>query len=138
MTDKVKLQIEALRWAHSHHDCSDGKMECPVKNECFHSDCNLCDLHAAADIIESFAAELEQVKQERDGLSIMLTSATSAGETYKRERDAIVKMFRDKCEYCKHFHVTYNGCTPDCDCDEIECKYVDGHWTGWEWIGVKE
>lgn len=53
------------------------------------SNCNVLDyVDEAADLIESLAAELEQVKQERDGLSIMLTAAQSAAETYKRERDA--------------------------------------------------
>lgn len=72
--------------------------------------------HAAADLIESLSDQLEQVT---------------------RERDAAVEMFRDKCEYCKHFHVTHNGCTPDCDCHATDCQRIDGHWTGWQWIGVE-
>lgn len=42
-------------------------------------------INAAADLIESLAAELEQVERERDGLSIMLTSAMSAAHTFKRK-----------------------------------------------------
>ena len=55
--------------------------------------------------------ELEEVKRERDGLSIMLTAAESAAETYKRERDAAVEDLRsvikdtDKgCILCAHYH----------------------------------
>lgn len=44
-------------------------------------------IHKAADLIESLAAELEQVKRERDGLSIMLTQAQTMLETRTRERD---------------------------------------------------
>lgn len=54
------------------------------------SNCNVLDcLDEASDLIESLAAELEQVKRERDGLSIMLTAAESAAETHKRERDEL-------------------------------------------------
>lgn len=54
------------------------------------SNCNVLDyVDEAADLIESLAAELEQVKRERDGLSIMLTVAESAAETHKRERDEL-------------------------------------------------
>ena len=84
MTDKLIALVEALRARCSEQaDCN----ECPKRDYCqydgIHAMCN-----KAADLIESLAAELEQVKQERDGLSIMLTAAQSAAETYKRERDA--------------------------------------------------
>lgn len=41
------------------------------------------------DLIEALSAELEQVKQERDGLSIMLTSAISAAHTFKRKLEEV-------------------------------------------------
>lgn len=109
MTDEVKRCVEALRFKEN-FEC----IECPVPaGNCEEN----CMLDVAADLIESLSAELEQVK---------------------RERDALLEGVRDRCDWCKHFHVGHNGCTYDCDCHNTECEHVDGHWTGWEWCGVKE
>lgn len=65
MTDRVKELLDILR---------------------DESNCNVLDyVDDAADLIEALAEELEQVKQERNGLSIMLTSAISAAHTFKRK-----------------------------------------------------
>jgi len=83
------------------------------------------ELLTTADLIESLAAELEQVKQERDGLSIMLTAAESAAETYKREKDAYFESMKGLCATCKkaRFCVLPPGQCPD---------------GMWEWRGIKE
>lgn len=54
-------------------------------------------LERVSPIIESLAAELEQVKQERDGLNILLGQAQSMLETRTRERDAAVKDVKSLC-----------------------------------------
>lgn len=80
-------------------------------------------------------AELEQVKQERDGLSIMLTQAQSMLETRTRERYAAVEDILRECHKCKHFKVMFNGCTPDYDCEYSDvCEDGDR----WQWRGVRE
>lgn len=89
----------------------------------------------AADLIESLAAELEQVKQERDGLSIMLGQAQSMLETRTRERDAAVEDILKECHKCKHFKVMSNGCTPDYDCDYSDVCEDGNHW---QWRGVRK
>lgn len=46
-------------------------------------------------------AELEAAKERENGLSIMLTSAQSAAETYKRERDRYWEWIKSMgCETC--------------------------------------
>lgn len=113
MRDDVKLfVIQALRppiWGESVRDLSDR-------------------LRKAADLIESLAAELEQVKQERDGLNILLGQAQSMLETRTRERDAAVEDLRTKayyCETCAHY-------TPGYFCSGCRNK------SNWQWRGAKE
>lgn len=102
MTDEAKRVAETIKQA-----CDVfAAMELPMAER----ECTL-SYDAAMTLVE----ELEQVKQERDGLSIMLTSATSAAETYKRERDAAVEALRTKayyCETCAHYTPGYfcSGC----------------------------
>lgn len=87
-----------------------------------------------ADFIASVYAELEQVKQERDGLNILLGQAQSMLETRTRERDAAVEDLRkvaqavSVCFYCKSRDDEYvsNDCM---DCIN-SCN--------WQWRGVKE
>ena len=88
----------------------------------------------AADLIETLAAELEQVKQERDGLSIKLTSATSAAETYKRERDAAVRELKNKfgCTMCTH--QAPKGFDDYIKNDCMDCI----NFCNWQWRGKKE
>ena len=88
----------------------------------------------AADLIEALAAELEQVKQERDGLSIMLTATQSAAETYKRERDTAVADVAKlkRCEHCIGYEefLKIDGNIERCNaCEER---------SHWQWRGVKE
>lgn len=128
MNDDVKLIIEQLRepvWGESVRVVNDR-------------------LRTAALFLESLATELEQVKQERDGLSIMLTSATSAAETYKRERDAAVEdIYSMKaCALCKHYPSgeeceTYFLLCIECDNEKCICKECSNG-EKMEWRGIKE
>lgn len=119
MIDDVKRLIEQLRepvWGESVRVVNDR-------------------LRTAALFLESLAAELEKVKQERDGLSILLGQAKSMLETRTRERDAAVEDILKECHKCKHFKVMFNGCTPDYDCDYSDVCEDGNHW---QWRGVKE
>lgn len=81
----------------------------------------------AADLIESLAAELEQVKQERDGLNILLGQAQSMLETRTRERDTAIAIAAGtpSCETCAHY-------MPGYFCPGCRNK------SNWQWRGVKE
>lgn len=135
MTDEAKRCVESCReWYQAFSNMGKGN-EPSVK-----------ELLTTADLIKSLAAELERVKQECDGLSIMLTSATSAAETYKRERDAAIRQMleADKnnpfaCSFCKHDKVC-DGRLPvcgDCGMDGCPCNTCFNH-SNWEWCGAKE
>lgn len=84
-------------------------------------------LKETADLIESLAAELEQVKRERDGLNILLAQAQSMLETRTRERDAAVQDLNMSCP-CE-------VCARSCQYDKVnpydECA-------DFMWRGVKE
>lgn len=79
------------------------------------------DLEEAANFIEDLSSELEAAKERENGLSIMLTSAQSAAETYKRERDRYWDFIRAmECE----------SCSGDCG----KCvKEDEWHWCGEGW-----
>lgn len=78
-------------------------------------------------------AELEQVKQERDGLNILLAQAQSMLETRTRERDAAVADIPRACGYCKYYEENTDQCT-----NSLPCACVSGVNTRWQWRGVKE
>lgn len=119
MTDKVKLRIEGLRWAHHYHDCTDGKMCCPVINECFRSDSTLCNLRDAADMIEALVAELEQVKRERD--------------------TAVKDLKLWNCFSCKNAGYAHSEICASCGYNRVRIAkgYVSGR-NLYEWRGAKE
>ncbi len=133
MKDDVKRCVEAMRICHSNKDCRDCKF---VDSDQDEMSCVNVLFVNAADLIESLAAELEQVKQERDGLNILLAQAQSMLETRTRERDAAVKDVEELCKehscntchYCEHYDEEYvsNDCM---DCID-DCN--------WLWRGVKE
>ena len=77
------------------------------------------------DLLEKLSADLEAAKEREKGLSIMLTSAQSAAETYKRERDRYWKFIED---------MACDSCCGDCD----KCEVEGNDLTGWEWSGKKE
>ena len=100
----------------------------------------------AADLIESLAAELEQVKQERDGLNILLGQAQSMLETRTRERNAAIRQLleADKnnpfaCSYCKHDDVCDGrlAVCGDCGMDGCPCNTCINH-SNWQWRGIQK
>ena len=98
MTEEAKLIVNTLR-------------ECAVATQC--SKCVVfcgnseCLFTAAANMIESLSAELEQVK---------------------RERDAAVEDLKDfcSCHHCQHYKR---------DCND-KCYFVTGLKPDWQWRGV--
>lgn len=100
MTEEANKIVEGLRICSiSSLKCED----CPVhvpKKSCQN------DLDAA-DLIERLSSELELAKQDNVGLSIMLTAAQSAAETFKRERDALLVDLKEAskmdCSACKDY-----------------------------------
>lgn len=96
--NEAKKFVEALRVKCSEQgDCN----SCAKSDYCYYGG-DYAMRNEAADLIESLAAELEQVKQERDGLNIMLGQAQSMLETRTRERDAAVEDLNMccPCEVC--------------------------------------
>lgn len=133
VTDEAKRCIEALRVRCRERNSCDG---CAKDDYCHHhGDEALHDF--AADLIESLAAEPEQVTQERDGLSIMPTSATSAAETYKHKLDAALADMKAIAEKtgCCHCCVHQPDINPDGSCDRFDPQNPG---ECWEWRGVQE
>lgn len=135
MTEDIKKVVEALR------GCSDPNFKCeacPVHNPAKSCQNDL----KAADLIEQLTAELEQAERERDGLSIMLTSATSAFETVKRERDAAIEDMRGRCYACANArpHEKYPN-MHTCEHIRIRAAVAVGGYgktkcDKWQWRGV--
>ena len=74
---------------------------------------------------DALSADLEAAKECEKGLSIMLTSAQSAAETYKRERDAAVADINMccPCEVCTR-SCTYDKVNPYDECADFEWRGV--------------
>ena len=129
MIDEAKKVVETLRYCEESGarcgECPSGKNEQGIPN--CHSQGDI------ADLIESLSAELEQTKQERDGLNVMLGQAQSMLETRTRERDAAIKDIPRTCGYCKYFRESTYKCT-----NKFPCACISGVNTRWEWRGVKE
>lgn len=117
MTNEVERIVEALRVVCREYECD----ECPSYAWCHSNEqCLDCD---AADLIESLAVELEQVK---------------------RERDAAVEDLRQAAIYlccaCKKYHHAVQGgshhyCDEIGERDDFEGAIACGMF---EWRGVKE
>lgn len=90
--------------------------------------------------------ERDEARQERDGLSIMLTAAESAFETIKRERDAAVEQLKEvdvssyfECAHCKHEELCDSPVWPCNDCDNEECPcHTCSEGSNWQWRGVPQ
>ena len=139
MTEEAKKIVEGLRICSiSSLKCDD----CPVhvpKKSCQN------DLDAA-DLIERLSSELELARQENTGLSIMLTAAQSAAETFRRERDALLSDLKEAakmdCSTCKDYAPENGWCEEsnfvcrDCirkDCPCMTCEFA----SNWQCRGVK-
>lgn len=76
--------------------------------------------------IERLERELEESEKRETGLSIMLTSAQSAAEMYKRERDAAVadmeRMQGLICQCCKEYY------QPDPNIRKWTCRVYGDDW----------
>ena len=126
MTDEARVIVQALQ----NTDCE--------QTVCYHCKaykyCKGTLEYAAADLIESLLAELEQVKDERDGLNIMLTQTQTVLETRTRERDAAVEDLR-KLKTCKNCVGYAEFLKEDGNIDR--CMECDER-SNWQWRGVKE
>lgn len=69
------------------------------------------------------ADALEQLQAENDRL--------------KRERDAAVESIPHECKTCLYYTVTFNGCTPDYDCTNLDGG-CSNNYDRWVWCGPKE
>ena len=118
MTDEVRKVIKAIKEASEVFE----RMELPIAEREYTLSHN-----AAMALIN----ELEQVKQERDGLNIRLGQAQSMLETRTRERDAAIDDLNAHrpCDACEYYELQGNNC--------IECRrYTDRPY--WKWCGVEE
>lgn len=93
MIEQAREAVNALRIL---EDCKKNNTACNDCPQYYHGGKIACHpieyvYGRLADMIESLVAELEQVKQERDGLNILLGQAQSMLETRTRERDAAVE-----------------------------------------------
>lgn len=117
MTDKVERVVAALRVVCSEYECD----ECPSYAWC-HSNGQCLDWDAA-DLIESLAAELVQVKRERDA---------AVEDIYSMKACALCKHYPSG-EECETYFLLCNECdNENCICKEC----VDGK--KMEWRGVQE
>lgn len=69
------------------------------------------------------ADALEQLQAENDRL--------------KRERGAAVESIPHECKTCLYYTVTFNGCTPDYDCTNLDGG-CSNNYDRWVWRGPKE
>ena len=141
MTDEAKRTVGVLRYCEESGarcgGCPSGTDENGVPN--CHSQAHI------ADLIESLSAELEQVKQERDRLNILLGQAQSMLETRTHERDAAVEDLKQAdvdCMKCKFSLSTAPCHESDFNCAECKvancvCKDCTDN-SNWEWRGIQE
>lgn len=69
------------------------------------------------------ADALEQLQAENDRL--------------RRERDSAVESIPHECKTCLYYTVTFNGCTPDYDCTNLDGG-CSNNYDRWVWRGPKE
>ena len=120
--DEIKKGLECCCGMHDHSYCR----ECPYSE----NDCDEMSRDALA-YIQQLERERDEAMHERDGLSMMLTSAESAFETMKCERDEAVKALSRymKCIDCKYRPIiieTYGFCK---GCESG---------SNWQWRGAQE
>ena len=134
MTEEARLIVAALRTScEENGSCPD----CTINYWCHAKNGERLE-DAAADIIESLTAQLEQVEMERDGLNIMLAQAQAMLETRTNERDAAVADLKlivsgdFSCAICGHYAYDEDDESRICaDCD-VET------YSNWQWRGVQE
>ena len=77
----------------------------------------------AEDVLDEAATALEQLQAENDRL--------------RRERGAAVESIPHECKTCLYYTVTFNGCTPDYDCTNLDGG-CSNNYDRWVWRGPKE
>lgn len=113
MSDEARKLVSALRVVCGNQAC----IECPANDWCHGNKLNGVD-DDAADMIETLILVIEQKDRELAGMSFLLTSAQSAAETYKRERDRYWNWIKGMgCETCSG-----------------DCGKCDGT-SSWTWSG---
>lgn len=122
-----RLECDVCKWASV---CIHGRKIHDAQEDYWCSDDG--GIRKIADLLKQLTAELEQVKMERDGLDIMLTSATSAFETIKRERDAAINelSYMRKCSNCGKHMSEGGNCWGNHECGNSNPE--------WRWRGVQE
>lgn len=58
-------------------------------------------------------------------------------EQVKRERDAAVEDIPHECKTCLYHTVSFNGCTPDHDCTNLDGG-CSNNYERWKWSGPKK
>lgn len=133
--DEIKKGLRCPAWVRNHHlPCSECDYHGQDKPPCaiaVHEDA-IALIQQLEDHLREATKMVEQIEAERDGLSIMLTSATSAAETYKRERDAAVADLRR----AMHCPSCVNWRKPEKAAVCIACQY--GRTRRFEWRGVQK
>lgn len=88
----------------------------------------------AADALEKLQAELQKSEHDNVNLTGELAKVAAELEQAKAERDAAIEDIKGDCEKCIHFHITWNGCTPDFECPlSDQCLNRDM----WQWRGLQ-
>ena len=118
MTKEAKRIVAALRVVCDERSCED----CPCYDWCHMRKVNCLD-DAAANMIESLSAQLEQVTRERDA------AIRQQLEAYKNNPFA--------CNFCKHDEVCDGRLLACGDCDmDCPCNTCIDH-DKWQWRGVE-
>lgn len=77
--------------------------------------------HGVFRLLEEATAALEQLQAENDRL--------------RRERDSAVESIPHECKTCLYYTVTFNGCTPDYDCTNLDGG-CSNNYDRWVWRGL--
>lgn len=120
MPDKIKKGLECCN---TYNDCQN----CPYDDKVDKGwGCCIQRNADALAYIQQLEEELATTKDMESGLSIMLTSAQSAAEMYKRERDAAVadmeRMQGLICQCCKEYY------QPDPNIRKWTCRVYGDDW----------
>lgn len=86
-------------------------------------------------VVASFAAIIEK-KYLREAATA-LEQLQAENDRLKRERGAAVESIPHECKTCLYYTVTFNGCTPDYDCTNLDGG-CSNNYDRWVWRGPKE
>lgn len=66
-----------------------------------------------------------------------LKALQAENDRLRRERGAAVESIPHECKTCLYYTVTFNGCTPDYDCTNLDGG-CSNNYDRWVWRGPKE